>query len=72
MHPMTGLLYLMTGKIQLHLGKSKEALEALEKANTMLAITHGDKHSLMREELRPLLYQAIMETSTNNIHNNVA
>lgn len=61
MHPLTGLLYLMMGKIQFHLGKLKQALEALEKANMILTITHGDKHSVMKEELRPLLYQATME-----------
>lgn len=66
-HPLTGLLYLMTGKIQLHLGKPKEALKALNKASTVLMITHGDKHSLVREELRPLLYQAAIE-SNSDIH----
>ncbi|XP_011704687.1 PREDICTED: histone-lysine N-methyltransferase SMYD3 isoform X2 [Wasmannia auropunctata] len=66
-HPLTGLLYLTTGKIQLHLGKPKEALRALNKANTVLMITHGDKHSLVKEELRPLLYQAVME-SNSGIH----
>ncbi|XP_020291945.1 histone-lysine N-methyltransferase SMYD3 isoform X2 [Pseudomyrmex gracilis] len=64
-HPLTGLLYLTVGKIQLHLGKSIEALEALKTANEILMITHGDKHSLLREELRPLLSQAIMDS--NNI-----
>lgn len=64
-HPLTGLLYLTLGKIQLHLGKSMEALEALKTANKILMITHGDKHSLLREELRPLLYQATMDS--NNI-----
>lgn len=64
-HPLTGLLYLTTGKIQLHLDKSKEALKVLEKASKVLMITHGDKHSLVREELKPLLYQAIMESNEN-------
>ncbi|XP_025270921.1 histone-lysine N-methyltransferase SMYD3 isoform X1 [Camponotus floridanus] len=64
-HPLIGLLYLMTGKIQLHLNKPKEALKVLEKASEVLMITHGDKHSLMREELKPLLYQAIMESNEN-------
>ncbi|XP_077274028.1 SET and MYND domain containing, class 3 isoform X1 [Temnothorax americanus] len=64
-HPLTGLLYLTTGKMQLHLGKPKEALKALNKASTVLMITHGDKHSLVREELRPLLYQAVMESNSD-------
>ncbi|XP_018051655.1 PREDICTED: histone-lysine N-methyltransferase SMYD3 isoform X1 [Atta colombica] len=63
-HPLTGLLYLTIGKIQLHLEKPKEALQALTKANTVLTITHGDKHSIMEEELRPLLYQADMESNS--------
>ncbi|XP_039311446.1 histone-lysine N-methyltransferase SMYD3 isoform X2 [Solenopsis invicta] len=64
-HPLTGLLYLTTGKIQLHLGKPKEALRALNKASTILMITHGDKHSLVREELRPLFCQAAMESNSD-------
>lgn len=64
-HPLTGLLYLTTGKIQLHLEKPQEALKVLEKANNVLMITHGEKHSLMREELKPLLYQAVMESNGN-------
>lgn len=64
-HPLTGLLYLTTGKIQLHLEKPKDALKVLKKANEVLMITHGDQHSLIREELKPLLYQAIMESNTN-------
>lgn len=64
-HPLTGLLYLVTGKIQLLLGKPKEALDALNKANMVLMITHGDKHSLVREELKPLLYQATVESNND-------
>ena len=52
----------MMGKIQLHLEKIKEALESLKLANSILLITHGEKHSLVRENLRPLLSQAIAET----------
>ncbi|KAG5325942.1 SMYD3 methyltransferase, partial [Acromyrmex heyeri] len=63
-HPLTGLLYLTVGKIQLHLEKPKEAFQALTKANTVLTITHGDKHSIVEEELRPLLYQADMESNS--------
>jgi len=61
---------LTIGKIQLHLKKSKQAFETLKKANTILIITHGDKHSLVKEELKPLLYQALME-SNNDILNGV-
>nr|XP_012152302.1 PREDICTED: histone-lysine N-methyltransferase SMYD3 isoform X1 [Megachile rotundata]XP_012152303.1 PREDICTED: histone-lysine N-methyltransferase SMYD3 isoform X1 [Megachile rotundata] len=60
-HPLTGILLLMTGKIQLYLEKPKQALEALRKANSILAITHGEQHTLVRENLKPLLYQATTE-----------
>ncbi|XP_003708212.3 SET and MYND domain containing, class 3 isoform X2 [Megachile rotundata] len=60
-HPLTGILLLMTGKIQLYLEKPKQALEALRKANSILAITHGEQHTLVRESLKPLLYQATTE-----------
>ncbi|XP_019699760.1 histone-lysine N-methyltransferase SMYD3 isoform X2 [Harpegnathos saltator] len=70
-HPLIGLLYLTMGKIQLHLRKLKQALEILKKASAVLTITHGDKHPIMREELRPLLYQAIIETTSNNNHNDI-
>lgn len=60
-HPLTGILLLMTGKIQLYLEKPKQALEVLKKANSILAITHGEQHTLVRENLKPLLYQATTE-----------
>ncbi|XP_076673867.1 SET and MYND domain containing, class 3 isoform X4 [Andrena cerasifolii] len=59
--PLTGILYLLIGKIQLYLEKPKQALEMLKKANSILTITHGEKHSLVRENLKPLLCQATME-----------
>ncbi|XP_043253965.1 histone-lysine N-methyltransferase ASHR1 [Colletes gigas] len=60
-HPLTGLLYLMTGKLQLHLDKSKQAVESLKKAKTVLTITHGEKHIFLRENLKPLLQQVTMK-----------
>ncbi|XP_033321776.2 SET and MYND domain containing, class 3 isoform X1 [Megalopta genalis] len=60
-HPLTGILYLMMGKIQLYVEKSKQALETLKIAKSILIITHGEKHTLVRESLKPLLHQAIME-----------
>ncbi|XP_076183551.1 SET and MYND domain containing, class 3 isoform X2 [Ptiloglossa arizonensis] len=60
-HPLTGILYLMIGKIQLYLEKPKQALESLKKASLVLTVTHGDKHTLIRENLKPLLHQATME-----------
>ncbi|XP_015512284.1 histone-lysine N-methyltransferase SMYD3 isoform X1 [Neodiprion lecontei] len=63
MHPLTGLLYLKLGKIQLYLGKSNRAVDTLKKAAAVLTVTHGDQHSLVREQLRPLTYQAISQYS---------
>ncbi|XP_015431558.1 PREDICTED: histone-lysine N-methyltransferase SMYD3 [Dufourea novaeangliae] len=60
-HPLTGILYLMIGKIQLYLGKPKQALEPLKRAKSILIITHEEKHTLVKEHLKPLLHQAIME-----------
>lgn len=51
----------MIGKIQLYLEKPKQALESLKKASLVLTVTHGDKHTLIRENLKPLLHQATME-----------
>ncbi|XP_015599197.1 histone-lysine N-methyltransferase SMYD3 isoform X2 [Cephus cinctus] len=60
-HPLTGLLHLMLGKILLYLGESKCALEKLKEASAILCITHGERHSLFRESLRPLMCQATAE-----------
>ncbi|XP_017887252.1 histone-lysine N-methyltransferase SMYD3 isoform X2 [Ceratina calcarata] len=60
-HPLTGILYIMIGKIQLYLEKPNQALETLKKASSIVTITHGDQHTLIRENLKPLLYQATME-----------
>ncbi|KAL7303539.1 hypothetical protein TKK_0003702 [Trichogramma kaykai] len=62
-HPITGTLFLLLGKIQLHLCKDESALETLKKADEILKITHGEKHIVVRENLKPLLFQAISEVS---------
>ncbi|KZC13718.1 Histone-lysine N-methyltransferase ASHR1 [Dufourea novaeangliae] len=48
-HPLTGMLYFFTGTIQSHLKKPKQALETLKRAESILAITNGEKHTLFRE-----------------------
>ncbi|XP_043491956.1 histone-lysine N-methyltransferase SMYD3 isoform X2 [Polistes fuscatus] len=58
-YPLTGLLYLMIGRIQLHLNKAKQAYDALRKAHSLLTITHGERSTLMSENLKPLLYKAM-------------
>ncbi|XP_066595162.1 histone-lysine N-methyltransferase SMYD3 isoform X2 [Prorops nasuta] len=60
-HSLTGLLYLMRGKIQLYLNKPKQAFEMLRKAHDILVITHGEKHSLVKDTVKRLLYKATLE-----------
>ncbi|XP_011163278.2 histone-lysine N-methyltransferase ASHR1 isoform X2 [Solenopsis invicta] len=59
-YPQLGMLYLTLGSALLNLGKPREALRTLNKANTVLMITHGNKHLLVREVLKPLLCNAIL------------
>ena len=63
-HPDTGTLYIHLGTAQQHLGKSKEALETLNKADTVLMISYGDKYSLVRKSLEP--YDVINELCAIN------
>ncbi|XP_014611358.1 PREDICTED: histone-lysine N-methyltransferase SMYD3 isoform X1 [Polistes canadensis] len=58
-YPLTGLLYLMIGRVQLYLNKAKLAYDALRKAHSLLTITHGERSTLMTENLKPLLYKAM-------------
>ncbi|XP_036143556.1 histone-lysine N-methyltransferase SMYD3 [Monomorium pharaonis] len=59
-HPSTGLLYFTMAEIQLRLQKPNEALQLLDKAGTILKITHGDEHSLVKDKLNFLIYIATM------------
>lgn len=45
----------------MHLGKIKKAYETLKISRSILLITHGEKHSVLMENLIPLLSQAIGE-----------
>ncbi|XP_015176483.1 PREDICTED: histone-lysine N-methyltransferase SMYD3 isoform X2 [Polistes dominula] len=58
-YPLTGLLYLQLGRIQLHLNKAKQAYDSLRKAQSLLTITHGEKSTLTTENLKPYLYRSI-------------
>ncbi|XP_012523348.1 histone-lysine N-methyltransferase SMYD3 [Monomorium pharaonis] len=57
--PLIGLLYFTIGKLELLNNKPKEALQTLSKADTLLRITHGDKHSLVKEKLMFLIFIAM-------------
>ncbi|KAG7303908.1 hypothetical protein JYU34_010821 [Plutella xylostella] len=60
-HPLLGLLHLKYGKMLLYKMDLQKAMDQLKKSEKILKITHGDKHPLYREELLPLLRQAIAE-----------
>ncbi|XP_036339293.1 histone-lysine N-methyltransferase SMYD3 isoform X3 [Rhagoletis pomonella] len=62
-HPLLGLLYLKIGKIQLYENYLPEAVNSLKEAQKILQVTHGRDHSLLREQLSPLLTQAVAESS---------
>ncbi|KAL4714622.1 hypothetical protein ACJJTC_019685 [Scirpophaga incertulas] len=62
-HPLLGLLHLKYGKILLYKMNLNEALEQFKLAEKILKITHGDKHPLYREQLVPLLRQAMIESN---------
>ncbi|XP_045542323.1 histone-lysine N-methyltransferase SMYD3 [Papilio machaon] len=61
-HPLLGLLHLKYGKILLYKMDLSKALEHLKLAEKILKITHGDRHPLYKEQLLPLLSQAMLES----------
>ncbi|CAH2068269.1 unnamed protein product, partial [Iphiclides podalirius] len=60
-HPLVGLLHLKYGKILLYKMDLPKALEQLKMSEKILKITHGDRHPLYKEQLLPLLSQAMLE-----------
>ncbi|XP_030024541.2 histone-lysine N-methyltransferase ASHR1 isoform X1 [Manduca sexta] len=61
-NPLLGLLHLKYGKILLYKMDLNKALHQLKCAEKILKITHGDMHPLYREQLLPLLHQAMVES----------
>ncbi|PNF32480.1 Histone-lysine N-methyltransferase SMYD3 [Cryptotermes secundus] len=57
-HPLLGIHYLKLGKINLYLKKFGEALDMLKSAEQVIRVTHGDRHTLYRDQLMPLLNEA--------------
>lgn len=62
-HPLLALLHLKYGKILLYKMDTSKALYHLKCSEKVLKITHGDRHPLYKEQLLPLLHQAIAESS---------
>ncbi|CAG4926951.1 unnamed protein product [Colias eurytheme] len=63
LHPLLGLLQLKYGKILLYKMDLTKAVIQFKGAEKILKITHGEKHPLYKEQLLPLLHQAIIESS---------
>ncbi|CAB3221678.1 unnamed protein product [Arctia plantaginis] len=61
-NPLLGLLYLKYGKILLYKMDIEKALSQLKCAEKIIKMTHGERHPLYKEQLLPLLQQAIMES----------
>jgi len=62
-HPLMGLLYLKLARLTLFLSdKPSEAVDWLKRAQHILRITHGERHPLWRDEVLPLVAQALGET----------
>ncbi|KAF9795392.1 hypothetical protein SFRURICE_004764 [Spodoptera frugiperda] len=61
-NPLLGLLHLKYGKILLFKMEIEKALAQLKCAEKIIKMTHGDRHPLYKEQLLPLLQQAIMES----------
>uniref|UniRef100_A0A1I8MCF8 MYND-type domain-containing protein n=2 Tax=Musca domestica TaxID=7370 RepID=A0A1I8MCF8_MUSDO len=62
-NPLLGLLYLKLAKIQHHESYLKECIENFQEAHKILEVTHGRDHSLIQNQLKPLLLQAIAEST---------
>lgn len=61
-NPLLGLLHLKYGKILLYKMDIEKAVSQLKCAEKIIKMTHGDRHSLYKEQLLPLLQQAILES----------
>ncbi|KAJ9601497.1 hypothetical protein L9F63_000336 [Diploptera punctata] len=62
-HPLLGIHYLKLGKISLYLNKPAYALEMLKNAEKVIKITHGENHSLYKNQLMTLMHQCQSEMS---------
>lgn len=68
LHPLIGLLHLKYGKILLLQNTDlQEANKQLRLSQEILKITHGELHPLYRNELIPLLADAMMAWQCNNM-----
>lgn len=56
---MLGCLIMKIGKLELFMNQPINALQHLKEAGTILKVTHGEKHSLYKEQLIPLLNEAM-------------
>lgn len=66
-HPLVGISLMKLGKIELFLEKPVNALQHLKEASVILKVTHGEKHTLYKEQLIPLLQEA--HATSNGMNN---
>lgn len=66
-HPLVGIALMKLGKIELFLEKPVNALQHLKEASVILKVTHGEKHTLYKEQLIPLLQEA--HATSNGMNN---
>lgn len=69
-HPTHAYALLKLAKIYVYHGKLKESMPLLEKAKTILKVSHGSDHYAYKEELLPLLKQAESELAFMAISGN--
>lgn len=63
LHPLLGLLHLKYGKILLYKMNLQEAVNNFKQAEKILKLTHGNRHPLYKEQLLPLINQAMIEST---------
>lgn len=67
-HPLVGIALMKLGKIELFLEKPVNALQHLKEASLILKVTHGEKHTLYKDQLIPLLQEAhAVSNGMNNL-----
>jgi [histone H3]-lysine4/36 N-trimethyltransferase SMYD len=58
---LLGVMCVKLGKLQLYMNRQRDALEMFKEASKILKVTHGEYHSLYKEDLVPLMMQASIE-----------
>lgn len=62
-NPLLGILFLKLGKIQLYADLYIDSMQNFARAEDILKITHGRGHSIIINQLRPMMVDALRATS---------